>query len=173
MLVTVGAGATAGMTFGGDIVGTSTTTVAQSVIVPQGNFSGANVTAPDALVSVNDKGTKFVVGATAYQGGSYRILLPVESRANGAVTMKLIFAQVGGPSSVSIDVSNTTADEFGDGCTVNPVVQSSPTSWRFKLDSPGGNGCKDRLSILISLDADAQPGFYKISGQVKPLEGIE
>lgn len=169
LLVVVGAGATVGLTLAGSIVGQSVTTVNQAVIIPADQFSDSDVGVSEAVVTVGDQGTKFAVGAEAFQGDTYGIEAPVQNQANGAVTTELVLSQVSGPDPVSVDVKSTSAEEFGDGCNIKNVVQVGEETWRFNLDS----GCNDRVRITISLGSKADPGFYKISGELKPLEGIE
>lgn len=169
LLVVVGAGATVGLTLAGSIVGQSFTTVNQAVTIPADQFNHSHVGVSEAVVTVGDQGTKFAVGAEAFQGDTYGIEAPVRNGANGSVATELVLSQVSGPDPISINVESTSANEFGDDCNIPHVVQVGEETWRFNLDP----GCNDRVRIIISLDSNADPGFYKISGQLKPLEGIE
>lgn len=174
LLVVLGAGATAGVTLAGGVIGQSVTTVNQAVTVMGDNFSSADVGVNEAVVTVGDQGAKFAVGAEAYQGDSYGIEVPVENHADGSVTVELVLAQVSGPEPVSIDVNPTGDNEDlkkdeKDECEIKHVVQVKQDTWRLKLAPE----CTDRVEIDISIDSSAKPGFYKVSGVLKPLEGIE
>lgn len=169
LMVVLGAGATAGVSLAGNVVGQSVTSVDQAVTVNATAFDYSDVGVEEAVVTVGNQGAEFAVGAEAFQGDTYGIYVPVQNRASGNVTVELVLSQIEGPDPVSIDAEATGKDEFDDDCQAKYVVQVDKETWRLRLDGD----CDDRVKIIISIDSNADPGFYKVSGQIKPLEGIE
>ncbi len=167
MLLVVGAGAVVGATVSGDISGQGDATVAQSVIIPGSDFESEDVTNSDAVVEVNNKGTAFTTAAEVFQGETYSLNLPIDSRSNTETTVELTIEQTGGPSELLLDAGATGKDEFGDGTEIDTLVQVSESTFRFKI---GPNG-KDRIQVIQTVPAHAKPGFYNISGTIKPIDG--
>lgn len=167
MLLVVGAGAVVGTTMSGDISGQGEATLAQSVIIPGSDFDSADVTNSNAVVEVNGKGTEFVTAAEVFQGETYRVNLPIDSRSNTETTVELTIEQTGGPSELLIDAVSTGNDEFGDGEAVETIVQVSENTFRFNIGPSG----KDRIQIVQTVPAHAKPGFYNVTGTIKPIDG--
>lgn len=165
MLLVVGAGAVVGTTMSGDISGQGEATLAQSVIIPGSEFDSDDVTS-SAVVEVNGKGTAFTTAAEVFQGETYDVNLPIDSRSGTETTVELTIEQTGGPSQLLIDAVPTGQDEFDDGEEIETLVQVSENTFRFKI---GPNGI-DRIQIKQTVPAHAKPGFYNVTGTIEPID---
>jgi hypothetical protein len=167
MLLVVGAGAVVGATVSGDISGQGDATVAQSVIINGSAFDSDDVTSDSAVVEVNGQGTGFVTAAEVFQGETYELNLPINSRSNTETTVELTIEQTGGPSELLIDAVSTGQDEFNDNREIDTLVQVSENTFRFNI---GPNG-DDRIQIVQTVPAHAKPGFYNVTGTIEPIDG--
>lgn len=168
ILTIVGAGAVAGATLSGDVVGDGTALVEQSIIIPDDAFTGADVSAEDAFVEVNGKGTRFTATARAFQGEKISFDLPIDSRSDSETTVRLNFEQTGGPSDLILDAVATGEDEFNDSIEIDPVVKVGNSTFRFQIGPQGA----DRVRLVTKVPAHAKPGFYNVTGQIEPIEGV-
>lgn len=167
MLIIVGAGAVSGAAVSGTILGDGSTTVQQSVVIIEDEFDADSVTVDNAVVEVNEQGTRFTTSAKAFQGETYNINVPIESRSETETTVRLQFEQTGGPSELVLDAQATGQDEFGDNAEIGPVVQVSNNTYRFQIEGESA----DRVQLKTKVPAHAKPGFYNITGAIEPIDG--
>ena len=167
LLVIIGAGAVSGVAVSGTIAGDGSTTVEQSIIIVEDEFSADNVTTDNVVVEINEQGTRFTTSAEAFQGETYSINIPIESRSETETTVRLRFAQAGGPSDLVLDAQATGQDEFNDSAEIGPVVQVSADTYRFQVDAESA----DRVQLRIKVPAHAKPGFYNVTGTIEPIDG--
>lgn len=82
--------------------------------------------------------------------------------------MELSIEQTGGPSELLIDAVSTGNDEFSHGEAVETIVQVSENTFRFNIGPSG----KNRIQIVQTIPTHAKPGFYNVTGTIKPIDGL-
>lgn len=168
LLVVAGSGAAVGLNMIGVTIGESVTVTEQAVIVPQEHLRPVDVTSDGAVISVNDEGTQFTTAAEVHQGETYRVKLPLDNRGDDEITLKLVLAQTKGPDRMHLDLRPTGFAELDPSCEIEQVVRIEAHEWWLTMDGD----CQDRIDIVVTIPADAAPGYYRAQGTITPLEEI-
>lgn len=151
-LILAGAGAAAGVTMDGNVVGDVSSKVDKAVVVSDAIVFAFN----NGLGNVSDDGTRFRTGANINQGDPYVVQLELDNNSDQGRTERLAL-DVPEQLEVEVDADTTTGAE---------VARDQKGRWLVKLDDSLGQ----IVEITVAAPDAIMPGFYEITGKLSPLD---
>ena len=178
-LLAVGAGAAAGTILAGKVTGEMPVAVSQALLVENVTNVKSAVPADDSVVTQqvfdnfgnihaanrfigvkSDDNTAFQAAAELAVGDWTEINLQLKNAsANDLVALLILDV----PQGLEVEA-------FGDGAYVHNVTRVGPNTWKFIVK--GGTNksvAGSLLNLIVSVDDDAAPGYYGISGVLKQI----
>lgn len=159
VILVAGAGAATGIVLADSIIGTSTVTVSQAVLVAAPPIIGGD--ADESLGTVEDNGARFGAHFEANNGDLVTIYIPLKNEAGPEQDIVVLFT-LGQAPGLTISI-------VADGVGVHEdVVRTGPTTWVFTLDGIA-NGDPHGITLTVALEDSQTPGFYELNGAFKPM----
>ena len=156
-LIAATAGTATGVVLAGNVDGRVAATASQAIKI--GDGAGTTVSGADeGLVFVEDDGTGFHAAAEINTGDDYEVELSVSNLSDDELTGELTLTA---PDGITLDVEKA-------GAITDDILQSGPSTWKFKLPVNDADATTD-MKITVALADDTPPGFYSIDGTIEQV----
>ncbi len=153
------AGQAVGPVLVGAVRGDAGLTVQQAIVATEDSYAYADLGNRDALITINDEGTSFMAALEIWVGGKENLISLNLSNVSDAPAKAVLTLKV--PPQLQIEVE----EEIGTDVL---EAQLSSNTWLLDLTADSED---ENLDIAIVAKADAQPGFYTITGIITQVTG--
>ena len=158
VIAVAGAGAATGIVLADSIIGSSSLTVSQAVLVASPPLIGGD--ADESLGTVEDNGASFAIHFEANNGDIVTVFIPLKNEAASAQDIVVQFTMGQAPG--------LTMSIVSDGMGVHDdVVNIGPGTWVFTLDGDA-NGTPHGILLTVAIEDSQTPGFYELAGVFTP-----
>ena len=158
VIAVAGAGAATGIVLADSIIGTSSVTVSQAVLVAAPPILSGD--ADESLGTVEDNGARFGAHFEANNGDQVNIFIPLKNEAGPDQDIVVLFTLGQAPG--------LTVSLVADGVGVHDdVVRTGPTTWVFTVDGEAA-GTPNGITLTVAIEDAQSTGFYELNGVLRP-----